>query len=89
MKQTSLNSFKSVATSKLQQQDKIIKAMKRMYKKKGDYYKIAKYSGLEPVQVHRRLHELVALGKISETNELSLSPSNRPCTVYVLNKEAA
>lgn len=86
---TSRAANNSMKDAKLVQQKQILKALRKIRDHKGNYQKIAKYAGLDCIAVARRLSELTDKGLIHPTNEVSLSESGRPCTVYVLDKKAA
>lgn len=62
---------------------KILSAMKDGVER--NYHAIAKRAGLDPTAVARRLPEMVKDGCLQETGNVSPSPSNRPCTNYIIN----
>lgn len=86
---TSRTAHHSMKDANLVQQKQILKALRTIRDHKGNYQKIAKYAGLDSIAVASRLSELTGKGLIHPTNEVSMSASGRPCTVYVLDKKAA
>lgn len=84
MKKTSRLANKMAEQSglKVVHEKKILQALKRYKVNHPNYQQIAKVAGLEPVQVARRLSEMVGKGLIIEAEKVSKTISGRPATTY-------
>lgn len=84
MKKTSIkaNMMAEQSGLKVVHYKKILQAMKRYKVNHPNYQQIAKVAGLEPVQVARRLSEMVGKGLIIEAEKLSKTISGRVATTY-------
>ena len=89
MRKTSIQAYQSLSLeSKKTMWAKIIKVLKR-HKNGLNYSEIAGKIGAEPVQVARRLNELVQAKLIENTKETRPTSSGRQAMVRKLNKRFA
>lgn len=89
MRKTSIKAFQSISLeSKKSTWSKIVKALKRR-KAGATYDEIATLTGLEPVQVARRMNELVEAKIVINTPITRATRTGRKAMVRTLSKKYA